>query len=224
MEETVPVEQVINNSQALINSIIRKYLNYYEYDALYQVGVIGLLKAYNKFDRNIPVKFSTYAYTYILGEVVKYATENRGLKQNKDYRKLGRKIEEARTILTQKLMKVPSSKELSTFLSLPVSLIEDISIANYQLDSLDKTINEDGKELTLMDTLIAPTPYQDDNTIMLMEAIDSLQEPDRSILKMKYLQDYTQETIASKVGLNQVQVSRNLAKSKKILKKVLTTV
>lgn len=215
------LETILENTNGLINSIISRYRKYYEYDDLYQVAAIGVIKAYKNFKPSHNVKFSTYAYRYILGEVLKYASINRGIKTNQEYRTLGKKIEEARTILTQKLMKEPSTIELSSFLSLPASLIEDITISSKKLDSLDRTITKDGKELTIMDTITSSTSMPSEEDIMLHTAISTLQEPDRSIISLTYFKDYTQDMVASSMGMSQVQVSRNLTRSKKKLKKIL---
>ena len=45
---------------------------------------MGLINASKKFDPDIGVKFSTYAYKYILGEVVKYIRENNSFKISRD--------------------------------------------------------------------------------------------------------------------------------------------
>ena len=184
--------------------------------------MVGAIKAYYNYKDDKNVKFSTYAYTYILGEVVKYARENKGLKTSEEYRKLNKKIMEAKNVLAQKLMKEPSALELSVFLGLPVSLIDDINISTSKLDSLDRIINDDGKELTLLDTIIDTTNnIPCDEEIMLKEAVNKLKEPDRSIINLTYFKDYTQDMVASNLGMSQVQVSRNLAKSKKVLRKIL---
>lgn len=214
------LETAIECTNGLIKGIIKKYCNYYEYDDLYQVGTIGVIKAYNNYKKDKNVKFSTYAYTYILGEVVKYARDNRGIKVSEEYKKLSKKIEEAKNVLAQKLMKEPSVLELADFLEMPASLLDDVNISSNKLDSLDRVINEDDKELTLLDTIVTNNiPTEDE--LMVRMAVDSLKEPDKSIVNLTYFKDYTQDMVASRLGMSQVQVSRNLTKSKKILKKVL---
>ena len=216
------LEMALDSTNSLIKGIIKRYCNYYEYDDLYQVGMVGAIKAYYNYKDDKNVKFSTYAYTYILGEVVKYAKDNRGIKTSEEYRKLNKKISEAKNVLAQKLMKEPSVLELSVFLDLPVSLIDDITLSTSKLDSLDRIINDDGKELTLLDTVFDTTNnIPCDEEIMLREVVNKLKEPDRSIINLTYFKDYTQDMVASNLGMSQVQVSRNLAKSKKVLRKIL---
>ncbi len=65
-------EEVISSSSGLIYMIIKKYFNNYDREDLYQVGVIGVIKAYNNYKKNKNTKFSTYAYKYIYGEIYNY--------------------------------------------------------------------------------------------------------------------------------------------------------
>ncbi len=58
--------------EKLVYSVINKYANIYNKDDLFQVGMIGAITAYQKYDESLGVKYSTYAYKYILGEVLKY--------------------------------------------------------------------------------------------------------------------------------------------------------
>lgn len=221
MTDTLELEDILDSSKGLINSIINRYKYYYEYDDLYQVATIGVIKAYKRFDSSKNIKFSTFAYTYILGEVIKFANDNKGIKAGSNYKILGRKIEEARTILTQKLMKVPNNKELSDFIGVPEAVIDDVTLSNIKLESLDKTIAEDGKELTLLDTVASTSNIPDDENIMLHSAISELTKQEQEIINLTYFKDYTQERVANTVGMSQVQISRNLTKSKNKLRKIL---
>ena len=68
--------QLIQNNKRLICSIINKYTKYYEFDDLYQVSVIGMMKASQNYDESYNVKFTTYAYKYILSEVIQYVNNS----------------------------------------------------------------------------------------------------------------------------------------------------
>ena len=118
-------------------------------------------------------------------------------------------------------MKVPSDKELSNFIGIPENIIEDITLSNIRLESLDKTITEDGKELTLLDTLASTCNIPNDDSIMLHSAISELSKEEQEIINLTYFKDYTQEKVADTVGMSQVQISRNLTKSKNKLRKIL---
>ena len=109
---------LIKENKKLICSIINKYTKYYEFDDLYQVSVIGIIKAYQNYNENYNVKFTTYAYKYILSEIINYVNNSKLIKVSREYNKLYKKILETRTILTQNLMKEPTNQELSLFLEI----------------------------------------------------------------------------------------------------------
>ena len=66
--------------------------------------------AYKNFDPKFNVKFSTYAYSYILGEMKKVVNENNNLKYSKELLSLKYKIDKVSVLLTQKLMRIPTKK------------------------------------------------------------------------------------------------------------------
>lgn len=210
-------EEVILKNSNLIYSIINKYTKYYDVDDLYQTGVIGILKAYKNYESNKNCKFSTYAYTYILGEVFKYVNNNRNIKLSSEYLMLNKKIQEARTILTQRLMKEPSNFELALFLEIDENIIDNIDFLTKEMDSLDRIINEDGKSLVLLDTIKDARYENNVDFILLHEEIEKLPSDERKLLMERYFYDKTQSETAKLMGVNQVQVSRC---EKKILKKL----
>lgn len=197
--------------------IINKYFASYPKEDLYQVGVIGVIKAYNNYKENSNAKFSTYAYTYIYGEIYNYTNSLRILKVNKENVTIYKKILEAKNILSQKLMKEPSNLELSIFLELDLDLIDYVIKSMSYTESLDDIIYKGDNNLTLCDTISDNKDYYNIENIMLNDIIDKLPYPDKNIIRMRYFEDKTQNEIASTLGINQVEVSR---KEKKILKKI----
>ncbi len=211
------LEDLIVDNSKLIYSIISKYQSYYDKEDLYQIGVIGMIKAYKNYKKDSNTKFTTYAYTYILGEVLKYVNENKSFKLSKEYLVIYKKISEAKTILTQRLMKVPSNFELSVFLEIDEQVINHIEMITREIDRLDRIINEDGKNLILLDTIKDEKAETSIDSMMLYEEINKLPSDERKLLKERYFLDKTQSETAKILGINQVQVSRN---EQKILKKL----
>ena len=144
---------LIKENKNLICSIINKYTKYYEFDDLYQVSVIGIMKAYQNFEEERGVKFTTYAYKYILSEVIAYVNNSKLIKTSREYHRLYKKILEARTLLTQRLMKEPSNREISFFLEIDEAIIDDVMRYQENIKSLDEVVVDDGKKLTLLDQL-----------------------------------------------------------------------
>lgn len=212
---------VIKDNQRLIYSIINKYTKYYEFDDLYQVSVIGIMKAYNNYNENSNAKFSTYAYKYILSEVVNFVNGSKVIKTSREYNKLYKKILETKNILTQRLMKEPSTYELSLFLELDENIINDVLRLKESVKSLDEAISEDGKTLTLLDSLSINNNNMNIDNILLKELLETLTEEELKLINLRYFQDKTQSETARCLHTNQVQVSRN---ETKILKKLKKTV
>jgi len=211
------LNQMILDNQKLIYSIINKYSYYYDKEDLFQTGVIGLMKAYNNYDANMNTKFSTYAYTYILSEVLAYINNNKNIKLGREYQKLYKKINEAKTILTQRLMKEPSTYELALFLELDEKIIIHILEVTGKFSDLDEIISKDGKNLSLLDTISDKRKNDIIDNLILKEQLSKLSDIERKILWMRYYDDRTQQEVADILGTNQVHVSRS---EKKVLQRL----
>src|SRR5690554_5468833 len=71
--EEQAVDILVEKNIALVKSIIKRFLNRgYEYDDLFQIGVIGLIKAIRNYDPQYNVRFSTYAVPMIMGEIKRF--------------------------------------------------------------------------------------------------------------------------------------------------------
>ena len=209
------IADVIVENEALIYKIINNYRNHFELEDLYQVAVMGFIKASANYKEEYNTKFTTYAYPYILGEVLKYVNDYRSIKINKNNKSLYLKILKATEILTQKLMKVPTSYELSLFLEIDEQVIDEV-INNYAtIESLDKLVSADDKNLKLYDKI----GYQDSSieNYSLLSELDKLSDEERYLIKSRYYNDMSQKEVGEKLGMYQVEVSR---KEKKILKKL----
>ena len=210
-------EEVISSSSGLIYMIIKKYFNNYDREDLYQVGVIGVIKAYNNYKKNKNTKFSTYAYKYIYGEIYNYINNYKNIKVSKDYIKLYKKINTARSILAQELMKEPTTYELSSFLEIDPYIIDTVNNSMTKIDSLDRVLYNHGKEITIFDTISDNKDYYNIDYLLLNEEIDKLESPYKELIYLRYFEDKTQSEVASLLGMNQVEVSRT---EKKTLKRI----
>ncbi len=209
------ITDIILENQGLIYKIISKYKNYFELDDLYQVAIIGLIKAYKNYHSDYNTKFTSYAYPYILGEVIKYINEFKSVKVNRNTTILYSKILKAKEVLSQRLMKEPSTYELSLFLEIDEKIINDTLISNMAIDSLDRIIEEDGKNFALYDKL----GYIDADieNYSLLRELEKLNDEEKKIIIGRYYHDMSQKEVGDSLGMYQVEVSR---KEKKILQKL----
>lgn len=210
-------QQTIMEYERLVYSIIKKYEKYYDKDDLYQVGMIGLMEAYRHFNPEYQVKFSTYAFSYIVGEVSRYIQKDRSMKVSKDTLKLNRAIEKAREVLSQKLMREPTDTELSLFLEIDEGKIAEAKAATDFVRSLDFCLTEEGKELNLYDSIKQEEKGYRANIMDLKDQIRNLSKEEQQLIASRYFEEMTQQETSEVMGISQVQVSR---KETKILTKL----
>lgn len=210
------INKIIEENSRLIYSVVKIFSNSTNKEDLYQVGVLGMIKAYNNFDDSINVKFTTYAYPYILGEIKKFVREDKGLKISRGISKFNYKVDEVASILSQKLFRNPTTKEIADFIGIDeIYVIESIN-SRREIKSIDEAITTDSKELTLHETI--PSKQVDiDALIILKEELENLNEFEKNLIKNRYFCDNTQSETAQVLGISQVQVSRN---EQKILTKL----
>ncbi len=201
------LEQLILEYEKLIYAVMRYFKNYPNKDDLFQVGCIGLINAYNNYDSNSNTKFSTYAYSYILGEMKKLVREDKGIKISRNISKLYAQIEKTNMYLTQKLMRTPTLQEIASFLEIDEYLVvEALNSTNVLLDIDEMQINN-------------PDNYN--NNLLLKEELNKLSSEELDLITKRYMEDMTQTEVASSLGMSQVQVSRKEHKVLEKLKKQL---
>lgn len=206
------LEKIIMENERLIYSIASYFRGYDNKDDLFQVGCIGLIKAYNNYDSNMNVKFTTYAYPYILGEMRKLVREDKSMKISRDISKINLQIEKAYVLLTQKMGKEPTVSEIASFLEVPISLVAD-ALNSSKVSSLDDIIYDN---LTVFD-VISDTNTDMDTLIALKSSLDELTSEEKEIINLRYMNDLTQMEVSKLLGISQVQVSR---KEHKVLVKM----
>ena len=210
-------EQDLLKCQNLIYYIASNFSNYPNKEDLYQVGYIGLLNAYKNFQDDKNTKFSTYAYTYILGEMKKLVREDRSIKVGRDLMKLSLKIEKASILLTQKLGHIPTALELSAYLEIPYDVVSLAINSNSPIIRMDNSYTDD-KQTDLYE-VVEDKKEDLDTKLMLDMAVDSLSDFEQELIRKRYVEDLTQTEVANFLGISQVQVSR---KETKVLNKLKT--
>ncbi|MEG2351215.1 MAG: sigma-70 family RNA polymerase sigma factor [Bacilli bacterium] len=213
------LDEVIKENENLIKSICHKYTNYSDKEDLYQVGVIGLIYAYNNFDPKFNVKFSTYAFPYIVGEVSKFVRENNSLKLSRDLVRLGRKIKEYIDKYLQVRGYEPSTLDIAYMLEIDEIKVINGLIACEKVKSFDEAINDNGKVINLYDVLAKEENISDEQLLDLKEAFSYLNEKEKELIINRYFKDLTQNELAKLTGVNQVSISRL---EKKVLSKMKT--
>ena len=197
--------------------IINNYFRGYSIEDLYQVGVIGVIKAYDKYKENKSTKFSTYAYKWIYGEIYAYINNSKLLKISNDNIKLYKKINEANNYLCQALMKSPSINEIALYIDELPSVVEASINSMQNIDSLDRVVYEGDKDINMSDMIKDNKDYYNTDYMYLEEELSKLPSNEQKLMYLRYFKDKTQSEVSKILGMHQVEVSRT---ENKVLKKI----
>jgi RNA polymerase sporulation-specific sigma factor len=218
------LDKLIEMNLPLVSSISKKFLNRgYEYEDIFQIGSMGLVKAVNNFDPKFNVKFSTYAVPMIIGEIKRFLRDDGIIKVSRSVKNIARKLHYDKEVLTKKLDRVPTVEELSEYSGVNK---EDIILATesvYGMQYLYDTIHQDdGSPVLLIDKLSEDAEEDKEvvDKLALKEALKNLDVKSRQIIMLRYFKDKTQIQVAKMLGISQVQVSRI---EKKVLRQMRET-
>lgn len=193
--------------EKLVLSIVNKYANNYNREDLYQVGMKKLNEIVPKFDESLGIKFSTYAYRHILGEILDYLRKDRSVQISREIISISRKINTKKEQFYLKFGKYPSTSELSSILNISEEKIINAMNVNQNIESLDRTYDDDDN-LTLQDKIYVRENICKEDLICLRDALSSLNESDRKLIYQRYFEDMTQTQIAKQMNISQVKVYR----------------
>lgn len=202
--------EIVKENEWLIKKIAKRFYHADPED-LYQAGALGIINAYKNYQKNGTTKFSTYAYTYVFGEMYQLVYKSQSIKVSKDILRSYQKIEMTRSALSQKLQKIPTNDEVAAFLEMDPTLVSQIvSSGSYLMMSLDDSGNDD--ERSYYETIANPESLSMDDNMMLQDSIAELDLDEQKIIEYRYFKDMTQSEIAEALGMSQAMVSRYLRK------------
>ncbi|MBQ9899283.1 MAG: SigB/SigF/SigG family RNA polymerase sigma factor [Ruminococcus sp.] len=204
-------DRLIKGNLRLVLSVIQRFTGRGEdVDDLFQIGVVGLIKAINNFDLTKEVRFSTYCVPMISGELRRHLRDYSHVKVSRSMRDLAYKAIQAKEHLTAELGREPNIDEIAAetgekrsevvialeSISDPVSLYEPVfSDSDDTLYIMDQIGDRNDVDSWLQE-------------MSIREAIRSLGERERNILYLRFLRGKTQVEVAREIGISQAQVSR----------------
>ncbi|KQX65311.1 RNA polymerase sigma factor SigF [Streptomyces sp. Root1310] len=194
-----------------------------------QVGVIGLIKAIDRFEISREVEFTSFAIPYIVGEIKRFFRDTSWSVH------VPRRLQEARVQLAKateelqsRMGRTPTVKELAELMDLTEEEVIEARVASngYNSASLDATIGggPDGE------TALADFIGSDDAAMELVEdfhtlapLLAQLDERERHILHWRFVEELTQAQIGERLGCSQMHVSRLLSGTLKRLRAGMLT-
>ena len=205
-------EELINGNLKLVLSILRSFnKNNINLDDLFQVGVIGLIKAIDNFDLSYGLKLSTYAVPLIIGEIKRYIRDNTAMRVSRSIKDLAYQIIKFKDEYVLMHGCEPSNALVANNLG-----IEEYQIA-YALDALkdptsifEPIYNDGGDTIFLCDQIadVKEKNSDKDMLISLRRALQKIKEREKQILLQRFIVGKTQMEIAKNLNISQAQVSR----------------
>ncbi|WP_435862727.1 SigB/SigF/SigG family RNA polymerase sigma factor [Streptomyces phaeochromogenes] len=214
---------LIEMNLSLVTFAARRFRNRGSGDMedIVQVGTVGLIKAIDRFDLSREVEFTSFAIPYIAGEIKRFFRDTSwAVHVPRRLQELRVDIAKSKEILTTKLGRTPTVKDLSAHLELTEEeVIEGLVAANgYVAGSIDTPGGDDesgdgGQAYT--DTLGEVDPALDlfEDLHALAPLLQDLDERERTIIEMRFGQEMTQAEIGGELNLSQMHISRLLSRT-----------
>jgi RNA polymerase sigma-B factor len=226
----------LEDDEAARDELVTMYLNLVKYlasrfrnrgepiDDLVQVGTIGLIKAIDRFDIERQVEFTTYATPTIVGELKRYFRDKGwAIKVPRRLQELSFKVNQAVDALTQKLQRSPSIPEIAEYLGVTSEeVLEAMETSEaYNFVSLESDRGGDGVETFSIleyigkdDALMLAV---DDRTT-LQRAFKKLTPQEQKVMYLRFYEGLTQTEISRQLEISQMQVSRLLRRTLRVLR------
>ncbi|MDR0916567.1 MAG: sigma-70 family RNA polymerase sigma factor [Oscillospiraceae bacterium] len=200
-------ERAILDNTGLIWSVARRFFGRgVDPDDLYQLGCIGLIKAWRGFDPDYGTQFSTYAVPKIAGEIRRFLRDDGAIKVSRGIKEQASHVRSARHTLEQSLGRSPTLSELAAETGITV---EDIAAAETAVTPPDSFSRETDDGFTLEQVLTEPGAEEKlIEHVALRGAIETLPEREKLVIALRYSRGMTQDTAARVLKCSQVQVSR----------------
>ncbi len=206
-------EMLIENNLGLVHAVVRRYFGRgIEAEDLFQIGVIGLMKAIDKFDLSFEVKFSTYAVPLIAGEIKRFLRDDGPVKISRTVKENSWKVNKASVYLQNTLGRDPTLQEIAKEVELP---IEDVVMAAESARTVESiyavVYQSDGSDMYLIDKMAEKKPDVGEEVVdqlLLKQLLNELEANERKLIYLRFFQNKKQVEVAQIMGITQVQVSR----------------
>jgi RNA polymerase sigma-B factor len=221
--------ELIEAHRPLATHLARRYANRGEpLDDLVQVAFVGMLKAVERFDPDRGLEFSTFATATVDGELKRHFRDKTwSVRVPRRSQELHLRLTPTIAELSQRLGRAPRISEIAHELTIrDEEVLEAMEVGGaYRSASLDAPGGEDRDAGGLAERLGMRDANFDlaEHRVVIEQALESLPERERTILRLRFFEDLTQTEIAEQVGVSQMHVSRLLARSLADLRQHLQT-
>ncbi len=212
--EADTADAVVLLNLGLADGIAGRYLGRgIDRDDLVQVARLGLVKAVQRFRPGLGQSFAGFAAPTIAGEIKRHFRDAGWMvRPPRRLQELGVRMRETEKELEQSLHRRPTIPEIAAALGVAEAQVRAAreAASSFHAVSLDGPTGPDQAPIE-----VAPAELDDpfgavDDTDWLSEALGSLTERERLVLRLRFAELLTQSEIAARIGVSQMQVSRIL--------------
>lgn len=219
--------EIVNKFLYLADIITKKFVNRgIDYEDIYQVASIALIKAVERFDPEKGVKFISFATPTIIGEIKRFFRDKGSvIRIPRRIYEVYQKVNHAREHLSQEFHRPPRIDEIAKYLNISEESVVEIIESNnaYNMQSFDQNVYMDD-DLELHETIgEEDTTFEKiENRDFLNKSLDKFNEAEKEFIKMRYFSNKTQKEIAQKLGVSQMYISRLERKVLEKFRRILT--
>lgn len=221
-------DELIESHLYLVEHLARRFRNRGEpLEDLVEVGVIGLIKAIDRFDPYREIQFTTFATPTIVGELKRHFRDQLwSIRVPRRLQELDLKVNHAIESLTQRLERSPTIDEIAAYLQVTSEeVIEGLESSKAYIPiSLDSSSSSDpDKEVSLLEFMghEDPSLVTLDDRAALSDAVARLSTQEKRLLYLRFVKDLTQSEIAAQLGISQMHVSRLLRRTLQTLRETM---
>lgn len=204
--------ELINGNLRLVLSIVQRFNSRGENpDDLFQVGVVGLIKAIDNFDIDLDVQMSTYCVPMIIGEIRRYLRDNNIVRVSRSIRDLAYKVLQSREKLSKETNREPTVEEIAKDLGVTKEEVAQSLDAIQDPISLQEPVYNDSNDTIYVMDQVKDKKNTDENwaeQMTISEAIKRLSDKEKTIIDKRFFKGRTQMEVANEIGISQAQVSR----------------
>ena len=204
-------DKMIKGNLRLVLSVIQRFTNRGENpDDLFQVGVIGLIKAIDNFDPDLDVRFSTYGVPMIIGELRRYLRDNNSVRVSRSMRDTAYRAMQVKEELINKHGREPMVEEIAEILEVPKENVVLSLEAIVEPVSLYEPVFSDGADTIYVMDQIGDKSDESSwlEELSFKDAMKNLSQREKQILSLRFFRGKTQMEVANEIGISQAQVSR----------------
>ena len=204
-------DMLVMGNLKLVLSILQRFRHKnVDFDDLFQVGCIGLIKALNNFDVSLNVQFSTYGVVMILGEIKRFIRDDQSVKVGRSIKDMAYKALAVKEKLTDNDGNEPTVQQIADEMGCSCFQVNRAMEALTPSISLYEPLyNDESNDVYLLDQISSENFEEEFHSkVIMQDVLHNLKQREKHIMNLRFVKGKTQMEVAREIGISQAQVSR----------------